>query len=280
MANIFLVTFGTGKYNKRRFVLAEQARKTNLFDSILAYGKKDLGPEYHKYVNFDDQARRPSSLGEGAIQNRKKNEYWLWKPYLIQKTLRELDDGDILMYIDAGCTINKNQIGSLRLLLDMIEGSPKEICGIAFRVEKNHPIKNFTKRDILIRFPAVDIELPQLAGGYIIFRKSENTLSVVKQWYDLCCIDSNSLLDDSPSKSGKESADFVNNRHDQALLTMCVYDSGKFVILPSELNTNKKIAPFFPSRRKDQDDTIIGRIKLRLQWLQRNIIRVLSESKN
>ena len=267
MSKRVLITFGMGPFSKRRFVLAKQAKMTKLFNTILAYGKEDFGPEFQKHREFID---------ESSLNPRQRHGYWLWKPYFIQKTLRELDEGDILMYIDSGCNINLKQISALRLLLEIIEGAPEHICGIAFLVELNHPLKEWTKKDILIRFKTVDIELPQIAGGYLIIRNSKATRDLINNWYQLCCSDSYSLLDDSPSKSGDESAYFKGNKHDQSILTMCIYDSGKFVILPSELTTTKKIAPFYPSRKKDENEAIVGRIKWRLKWGKRNIERLLS----
>ena len=36
------------------------------------------------------------------IENNKKGYgYWLWKPYIIKKTLEKMKKGDILLYLDV-----------------------------------------------------------------------------------------------------------------------------------------------------------------------------------
>ena len=36
-------------------------------------------------------------------KHKKGHGYYIWKPYLIQKTMNKMNDGDILLYSDAGC---------------------------------------------------------------------------------------------------------------------------------------------------------------------------------
>jgi len=39
------------------------------------------------------------------------NIYWLWKPYIIKKTMEMMDDDDILLYLAFVSQIHNNPVG-------------------------------------------------------------------------------------------------------------------------------------------------------------------------
>ena len=45
--------------------------------------------------------------------NQRGAGYWIWKPYIIWKTLQDVEDGDIVCYIDSACLINKGKEWSI-----------------------------------------------------------------------------------------------------------------------------------------------------------------------
>jgi hypothetical protein len=59
------------------------------------FGADDLDDEFK--LNFKDILREQRGGG-----------YWIWKPYIIKKHLDKINDNDILIYMDAGCSININ----------------------------------------------------------------------------------------------------------------------------------------------------------------------------
>ena len=44
--------------------------------------------------------------GDFIEKNKRGYGYWLWKSYIIKKTMDMMKDGDILLYLDSGCEIN------------------------------------------------------------------------------------------------------------------------------------------------------------------------------
>ena len=44
-------------------------------------------------------------MSKGVKQPR-GGGYWIWKSHIIKK-INEINDNDILIYLDAGCSINK-----------------------------------------------------------------------------------------------------------------------------------------------------------------------------
>ena len=92
MANI-LISYGDSNFSNSLDRLIEQAKELNLFDEIKTYTPKDI-PIYIK--------------SSPLFAFEKGGGYWIWKPYIIYHTLKKCQLGDIVYYVDAGCSINKN----------------------------------------------------------------------------------------------------------------------------------------------------------------------------
>jgi len=84
------ITFGDEKYKKTRDFSAKMAKIVGNFDRVIAYGPEDIDNDFkQKHADIFRISR-----GYGL---------WLWKPYLIYKTLmKECDAGDLLFYGDGG----------------------------------------------------------------------------------------------------------------------------------------------------------------------------------
>ena len=98
---LHFITFGGGSENYYQAVerLCGQVKSLEIFDSITGYTDKDIKSDevfWNKHKNF-------------IINNKRGYGYWIWKPYLILKKLKEINDNDILLYLDCGCEINVKQ---------------------------------------------------------------------------------------------------------------------------------------------------------------------------
>jgi hypothetical protein len=82
MTKIYFLTFGGPDENYHDTVnrLCNQAKKMEVFNEIIGLTEKDLHNDkefWSKHYNF-------------IRQNKKKGYgYWLWKPYIIKKTLKK-----------------------------------------------------------------------------------------------------------------------------------------------------------------------------------------------
>ena len=38
--------------------------------------------------------------------------YWVWKPLIVREALCGLEDGDVLLYCDAGCTLHGGELAA------------------------------------------------------------------------------------------------------------------------------------------------------------------------
>lgn len=65
----------------------------------------------------------------------------------------------------------------------------------------------------------------QAQASVIFFRVNDYTRAFVKEWLDWCLFEGGRLIDDSPSRTPNH-PDFIENRHDQAILTTMAYREG------------------------------------------------------
>jgi hypothetical protein len=112
--SIKFITFGSHDlYIDAGKRLVEQAKNLNIFNETILYTseylKKDVDfwNEHHEFINKNWNWR-----GHG---------YWLWKPYIIKKTMENMNDGDILLYLDCGCELNFKIKNELLKSIDIVK---------------------------------------------------------------------------------------------------------------------------------------------------------------
>ena len=94
MQKKYLINYANEKYRQAQILNTKSANKYCNFDTIIEYSPNDIDEEY-KEKNSDIFS---FDRGDGL---------WLWKPYLIKKTLELVEYDDIVFYSDSGtCFIN------------------------------------------------------------------------------------------------------------------------------------------------------------------------------
>ncbi len=96
--DIHCITFGGGskRFRAAAHRLARQAAASGFFTAATAVTDLEL---------LEDEQFR-AEHGAFAASNRRGFGYWIWKPYILLRKLRNVRDGDIVFYCDAGCEIN------------------------------------------------------------------------------------------------------------------------------------------------------------------------------
>jgi hypothetical protein len=210
--NIWLVTYG----NKDTYFANERALVSSglnkCIDFYKPYTKKHLDAEFVK----KNQTILEQSRGGG---------YWLWKPYLILKTLNEIPENDYIIYLDSSIKMLKN-------ITPLVE-KLKDADILLFR--NNHSNRKYVKRDLLKIMDMDKDEVrdsTQLQGGFLVIRNTQFSRDFIKKWLELC--ENPQAVTDAPSVD--EYKDFVDHRHDQAILTLLyLKDSHNILTLPPEV---------------------------------------------
>jgi len=196
------LTFGGGSKNYHEAVdrLISQVKKLELFDNIIGYTEEILKNDdyfWNKHGNF--------------IENNKRGYgYWLWKSYLILKTIENLKDGDILLYLDCGCEIDVRKKQKLIEYIGYLD--EHNILGT-----NGGSVRQYCKMDLILKLDMMkyinNAELTQACVLLILI--NDKTRALIKEWYELCCEYSN--IDDTPSIN-KNHESFIEHRHDQSVL--------------------------------------------------------------
>ena len=167
-----------------------------------AKGGKIFGPEDIDACFFErNMVVLESTRGAG---------YWLWKPYIINKMLDILPENEILIYTDAGLSVEQ----PLELLV-------KEMSGYIMVFGNRWRHGDWCKMDVLKEMDCEKYaEREQLQASCIILRVSDFAKDFVSLWLDFC--QKPGYIDDSPSKIPNPKG-WREHRHDQAILTNLVF---------------------------------------------------------
>lgn len=218
-----LISFADSRLSGSVARFKDQAAAIQVIDSVRVFSERDFTEEFQS--QFNDHLQ-PGIRGFG---------YWVWKPWIIQTPLKQLFEGDILIYAHIGCHINP--AGRKRLLeyIDRVNRSKSGVLGFqAIRPEPDGPVtddgrslptwldKYWAKGDLIDYFEVREspeiTDSPAIQAGIICFRKCASSLSFVNDW--LTVFQTNfELVDDSPSRSPNFQG-FREHRHDQSVLSI------------------------------------------------------------
>jgi len=201
-SGVYLISYADGPevYFKNQNALAASALNKGI-DFILNYRRSHLDPQFVKqYASILNQ-----KIGAG---------YWLWKPWIILKTLETIPENEILIYADSGL-IFRNPITPLIELANqhdiiLFEYDPKKYWG--------KPI-NITKREIFIELDC-DTEKchtgSHVWAGLLVLRNTKKSRDFIKNWLNTCC--NEKLLTDVFDPHVQQHAAFFVHYHDESIL--------------------------------------------------------------
>lgn len=202
---IHLITYGDDNFKNSKKRLEKEALNTGWFDSVTVYGPEILDDDFKE--KFKHILNQPRIAG-----------YGIWRPYIIKKKLNEINDDDILIYLDAGCSINHKGKNRFYEYVDMLNKSNEDI--ISFKMS-HLPEKYYTTKEIFNYFN-VDINSGiansgQILDGILIMKKNKNLIKKNQMWYDV--IYKNTLLFTDYYNNLQEPY-FIANRHEQSIFSI------------------------------------------------------------
>ena len=118
MSNIInFLSFANELYYDNLDRIRQEALNFNIFNIVYTYRNTDLKTFFPEFLDIHENYMLNNHRGYG---------YWIWKPYIILKTLESMNENDILVYTDAGCTLNKNGMNRFYEYIDMVKNN---YCG-------------------------------------------------------------------------------------------------------------------------------------------------------
>lgn len=231
---LYFITFGAGIFTNQIIRLSEQVRKTNWFDEVIAENPESISSFINEHKEFIENNRR----GFG---------YWIWKPYIIQRQLSKMNDGDILFYADAGAYILPHRKNIFDEYIKILQSSDKPFMVFDPNFMKE---KEFQKSKVLKRFNLQDnqefLNSTQIESGVFGLMKTDFTVMFINEWLNYALEDNHSLFTDSTEK---ESVDFKDHRHDQSILSII---SKLYDVHIIKRDDCYGVGPFFSQRMTDK----------------------------
>jgi hypothetical protein len=199
-----LITFGDSKYKRSLELLKNSAYQVGKVDSVLIYD--DL---WLKKTKFYDQHKTwilDAARGAG---------FFAWKPYIIQNAMQHNQEGDVIIYSDAGLEV----VGDLTPLYELAAEKERLIFKLPPHEVPYHKAKQWTKGDcfeIMKCNEAKYWEADMSNGAVSVWKKTNYNSSHINEWINYaiipqCITDIQSIFPNKP--------EFKDHRHDQSILS-------------------------------------------------------------
>jgi hypothetical protein len=196
-----LLNFATANFQKAQQFNSKTALKVGGFDRVFCANLDAID---------EDFKRKHSAI----LSHAKGAGYWLWKPYFILHALTELQEGDVLMYVDSA----SHFIQSATALLDLPATYNQDI--IPFELEL--PEGAWTKRDAFFYMAADSMGFEksrQYCASFIVIRKSALSIQFAEEYLHCCC-NPNIVTDLENSCGLPNYPEFEAHRHDQSVFSL------------------------------------------------------------
>jgi hypothetical protein len=150
------------------------------------------------------------NICQKTLKEERGAGYWLWKPIIIAEQMSLLEDGDYLVYTDAGVEF----VNSIQHIIDKMDQD-------VFLFGNMYPHIEWCKSEVFHLFgiynPIHHWKMRQVQASAMVIRVSNKSREIIREWLAYCMIPG--MIDDSTYLLNQHSG-FKEHRHDQAILTM------------------------------------------------------------
>ena len=212
------ITFGNEIYYNSVRRICQEAKTLQFFDEIKGFTDTDLQgtPFWNKHGQF-------------ILNNKRGYGYWIWKSYLIKEKLEKLNENDILVYCDAGCQVNPSGVERLNEYVDMLRSNKENYGVLSFQLKYKE--EQYTKRVIFDIYECS--KMLQNMATVVLIKKNNHSINIIQEWYSHC--ENYDLINDFTCN---ERPEFIENRHDQSILSVLVNKYGSIKLLDETYFTN------------------------------------------
>lgn len=191
MSRLVVVSFGTHEYEGSLASLRHSALTVGEADEVLVFTERDVAEFF---------AARPELLSGSRGYG-----WWSWKPYLLDKVLRERPDGDVVVWCDAAMEFTD----SLRpyAAAASTHRYPVVLARLGGWSRNDYRNAAWTKPSALHLLETTG-EGVQVNAAFQVYAACDASRTFVAEYLRLCCIPA--IVSDEPGSK---------HRHDQSVLT-------------------------------------------------------------
>jgi len=193
----YLINYADGCCREARFHNSVSGLQQG-FDSVIQWNRTDLDD------SFLEETKDIINQNRGA-------GYWIWKPYVIRKTLEMVNQNDIVFYSDAAAVF----IRDMNPIFDAI--IQNDIIG--FELAGHHKEGVWTRKSCIQKIgldPETTRHTDQRMASFIGIKNCERSRNIIDEYLSFCKIPDMvlDLEEDSPLEEFKE------HRHDQSVWSL------------------------------------------------------------
>jgi hypothetical protein len=237
---IHFITYGNSAFEKSKERLQRESINSDWFDTVIAYGPGDISKNFKN--EFNDILEKPRGAG-----------YWIWKFDIIKQRLTNLNNNDILIYMDAGCSINTKGKTRFNEYIEMLNNSNESI--ISFQMP--HIEKKYTNKELFNHFNMNPNDnngnSGQIMATVLIMKNDDKMMKIIDECINALRMDH--LLVTDHYNTTEQCSEFIDNRHDQSILSIIRKKYGSLILTdetwfkPFGNNESMKY-PFWATRKK------------------------------
>jgi hypothetical protein len=237
---IHLITYGDNNFSISKQRLHKESTNSGWFDTTTICGPENLSQEFKH--EFSDILKQPRGGG-----------YWIWKFDIIKQHLNKLVNNDILIYLDAGCSINTNGPTRFNEYIELLNNSNESI--ISFQMQ--HLEKQYTNKELFNHFKMNvndNGNSGQIMATVLIMKNTDEMMKMIDECINVLRRD-HLLVTDHYNKMG-QCSDFIDNRHDQSILSLVRKKHGSIVLTDETYfqpfgNKESLKFPFWATRKRN-----------------------------
>jgi hypothetical protein len=194
-----ILNYSDSNFASQQKVSSFFAKKFGNADKVFSFNPNDIDEK------FKNKNKEILNIPKGG-------GLWLWKPYIINKLLEQLNLGDYLFYQDSGSIL----IRKVDYFINSLESKKQSVLCFELPLIE----KQWTKQHV---FDKLNLNSPkyrntnQRLGGYILFKKSNESVEFVNEWLELSC-ELDLIGDDLFNKSNYHL--FKDHRNDQSIFSL------------------------------------------------------------
>jgi len=177
------------------------------FDRVQIYTEQDLHLDYES-CDFD------------SVKHGRGFGFMIWKPWVIYDLIQKSQEGDIIIYADAGCTI-QNTPKAKQIFQSYIDQLNNDKCWIRFQL---HLAEEEYTTDAIFNYFGANHSSIRTSGQYIsginIFKVCPRSVLLCRAWLDAAKKDYTLFTDSHNHETKLKRANFKDNRHDQSVFSV------------------------------------------------------------
>ena len=204
---LYFITYGTKNFDTAAKHLTKLAKESNFFEECIYFKPQDLEKKFVE--KYEDIFSFPRGAG-----------YWIWKHKIIFDTLKNVNEGDLVIYSDSGSSFNSKAKKRFFEYIEMINDS--RFGNFRIQCEKQYIEKDWTIKELFkyfnIGFDSEIAQSTQLEATQMIFKKNHDSMDYFKEYVEV--IDHDMYLISDKFNSINQAEGFIENRHDQSIFSL------------------------------------------------------------